>query len=308
MGKRWIPVVSLVLNVVLLVLLLFQGSRLEQLGRSTANDVASTMTQVRRIWEQVDILQTQLQEGEKLIADWSLEPAGLDLEARALLADVALQLKEWGADTSAVLQVELAGDRVAFPMTAAGDGVFTASVSLPVEQKEDTVPVLTLLAETGGVTVREDVDNIPRTFDLMPVARGVSGGGSLRWRDGQLLLPSGFSFTPYDFADNNITVQEPQFRLYRNGELVLQEEAVHSAGNPRIPHCYYLRETNEDGRGQEIPVEGVPGDIILLTFSCRDEYGLEYEFYIEGWEIGEDDVENYEADLLWYIPQLTWPE
>ena len=266
------------------------------------------MTQVRRIWEQVDILQSQLQEEEKLIADCSLEPMGLDLEARALLADVALQLKEWGADTSAVLQVELAGDRVAFPMTAAGDGVFTASVSLPVEQKEDTVPVLTLLAETGGVTVREDVDNIPRTFDLMPVARGVSGGGSLRWRDGQLLLPSGFSFTPYDFADNNITVQEPQFRLYRNGEQVLQEEAMHRAGNPRIPHCYYLRETNEDGRGQEIPVEGVPGDIILLTFSCRDEYGLEYEFYIEGWEIGEDDVENYEADLLWYIPQLTWPE
>ena len=88
----------------------------------------------------------------------------------------------------------------------------------------------------------------------------------------------------------------------------LKEEAVHRARNHRIPHCYYLRETNEDGRGQEIPVEGVPGDIILLTFSCRDEYGLEYEFYIEGWEIGEDDVENYEADLLWYIPQLTWPE
>ena len=308
MEKRWIPVVSLVLNVFLLVLLLLQGSRLEQLGRSTANDVASTMTQVRRIWEQVDALQTQLWEGEKLIADYSLEPTGLDMEAHALLADVALQLKEWGADTSAVLQVELAGDRIAFPMTAAGDGVFTASVSLPVEQKEDTVPVLTLLAETGGVTVREDVDNIPRTFDLMPVARGVSGGGSLRWRDGQLLLPSGFSFTPYDFADNNITVQEPQFRLYRNGEMVLKEEAVHRARNHRIPHCYYLRETNEDGRGQEIPVEGVPGDIILLTFSCRDEYGLEYEFYIEGWEIGEDDVENYEADLLWYIPQLTWPE
>ena len=129
------------------------------------------MTQVRRIWEQVDILQSQLQEEEKLIADYSLdcslEPTGLDMEVRALLTDVALQLKEWGADTSAVLQVELAGDRIAFPMTAAGDGVFTASVSLPVEQKEDTVPVLTLLAETGGVTVREDVDNIPRTFDLM---------------------------------------------------------------------------------------------------------------------------------------------
>ena len=308
MGKRWIPVVSLVLNVVLLVLLLLQGSRLEQLGRSTANDVASTMTQVRRIWEQVDILQSQLQEEEKLIADCSLELTGLDMETRSLLTEATVTLRQWGTDTSAVLQVELAGDRVAFPMTAAGDGVFTASVSLPVEQKEDTVPVLTLLAETGGVTVREDVDNIPRTFDLMPVARGVSGGGSLRWRDGQLLLPSGFSFTPYDFADNNITVQEPQFRLYRNGEQVLQEEAVHRAGNPRIPHCYYLRETNEDGRGQEIPVEGVPGDIILLTFSCRDEYGLEYEFYIEGWEIGEDDVENYEADLLWYIPQLTWPE
>ena len=254
------------------------------------------------------ILQSQLQEEEKLIADYSLELTGLDMETRSLLTEATVTLRQWGTDTSAVLQVELAGDRVAFPMTAAGDGVFTASVSLPVEQKEDTVPVLTLLAETGGVTVREDVDNIPRTFDLMPVARGVSGGGSLRWRDGQLLLPSGFSFTPYDFADNNITVQEPQFRLYRNGELVLQEEAVHRAGNPRIPHCYYLRETNEDGRGQEIPVEGVPGDIILLTFSCRDEYGLEYEFYIEGWEIGEDDVENYEADLLWYIPQLTWPE
>ena len=266
------------------------------------------MTQVRRIWEQVDILQSQLQEEEKLIADCSLELTGLDMETRSLLTEATVTLRQWGTDTSAVLQVELAGDRVAFPMTAAGDGVFTASVSLPVEQKEDTVPVLTLLAETGGVTVREDVDNIPRTFDLMPVARGVSGGGSLRWRDGQLLLPSGFSFTPYDFADNNITVQEPQFRLYRNGEQVLQEEAVHRAGNPRIPHCYYLRETNEDGRGQEIPVEGVPGDIILLTFSCRDEYGLEYEFYIEGWEIGEDDVENYEAAQLWYIPQLTWPE
>ena len=55
-------------------------------------------------------------------------------------------------------------------------------------------------------------------------------------------------------------VRDPEFRLYRNGELILEEAAVYHPMSDDIPHCYYLREVNEDGLGQTIPVDAQPGD------------------------------------------------
>ena len=113
MEKRWIPTASLVLHAVLLVLLLFQGGRLSALEAAANENHSRTgdlLSDVTRLRDQVDALQAQLREGEKLIADYSLAPTGLDMEARALLADVALQLKAWGPGSAVARTVSMGGE------------------------------------------------------------------------------------------------------------------------------------------------------------------------------------------------------
>ena len=108
--KHGLQLVSLALNVVLLIILLQQNGRLERLEAAVENTANSAANDLGLLRNQVDGLQTQLREGEKLIADYSLEPTGLDMEAHALLADVALQLKEWAPDSAVALTVSIGGN------------------------------------------------------------------------------------------------------------------------------------------------------------------------------------------------------
>ena len=105
---------------------------------------------------------------------------------------------------------------------------------------------------------------------------------------------------------NNVQVDAPEFRFYRNGELLrtvsgrLDPNILTEGGYSYIP----VEE-------REWTVDCEDGDHLWVAFFCRDEYGLGYEFYIEGWTAGEwsqrdsHKVKNYAPPDIEY-PILTW--
>ena len=62
---------------------------------------------------------------------------------------------------------------------------------------------------------------------------------------------------------------------------------------------------DEDGRGMQL-VQAETGDEMRLTFACRDDFGLAYEFAYARWQVTADGAE--EQDDFAAAPVLTWPE
>ncbi len=203
------------------------------------------------------------------------------------------------------LLLELEGQTTEAPLTHGGNGVFTGEAAVPVEGNGSLT--VTLLADTGGTVTREQAEFVYQLSDLLPVTDGATGTSTPYWEEDTLLLQSGFFFCPYDRDHDYVEVRDPEFRLYRNGELILEEAAVYHPMSDDIPYCYYLREVNEDGLGQTIPVDAQPGDDLRLAFACQDQFGLAYEFTVDHWQVLKDDAVHVSLDEDFY-PTLTWPE
>ena len=281
MKKNWIALVSLALNLVLVALVLWQGSRLDTLEQDLWNVQANLLDRQDQVMDEVDALREDVQEGEPVT------------------------LKEWGEDTDAALLLELEGQTTEAPLTHGGNGVFTGEAAVPVEENGSLT--VTLLADTGGTVTREQAEFVYQLSDLLPVTDGATGTSTPYWEEDTLLLQSGFFFCPYDRDHDYVEVRDPEFRLYRNGELILEEAAVYHPMSDDIPYCYYLREVNEDGLGQTIPVDAQPGDELRLAFACQDQFGLAYEFTVDHWQVLKDDAVDVSLDEDFY-PTLTWPE
>ena len=304
MKRNWIALASLVLDLVLVALLLWQGSRLDTLEQSLWNVQDNLMDRQDQVMDEMGALRQDVQEGERLIADCALEPAGLDPETRSVLLNASVTLKAWSADTDATLLLEVKGQTTGTPLTHAGNGVFTGEAAVPVEENGSLT--VTLLADTGGTVTREQAEFVYQLSDLLPVTDGATGTSTPYWVEDTLLLNSGFFFCPYDRDHDYVEVRDPEFRLYRNGELILEEAAVYHPMSDDIPYCYYLREVNEDGLGQTIPVDAQPGDELRLAFACQDQFGLAYEFTVDHWQVLKDDAVEVHLDGD-RLPILTWP-
>lgn len=307
MKKNGIAFTSFILNLVLVTLVLYQGNRLNILRQDIRNVQNNLGDSLNKTMEEVSDLWEDIQAGERLISDCALEPAGLDPETRAVLLNTSVTLKEWSADTDAMLLLELDGQTTEAPLTHAGNGVFTGAAAVPVEGNGSLT--VTLLADINGVVNREQADYVYPLSALLPIADRATGRHGMFWDGKALQLRSGYMFAAYDREYNNIPVQQPMFRLYRNDAVIFEEAAVESPWSSGLPHCYYLREVNEDGRGETIPVNAQLGDALRLTFVCQDQFGLAYEFTMERWKVLDGDVEEEEVyldeDML---PALTWPE
>ena len=304
MKRNWIALASLALDLVLVALVLWQGSRLDTLEQDLWNVQDNLMDRQDQVMDEMGALRQDVQEGERLIADCALEPAGLDPETRSVLLNASVTLKAWSADTDATLLLELKGQTTGTPLTHAGNGVFTGEAAVPVEENGSLTA--TLLADTGGTVTREEAEFVYQLSDLLPVTDGATGTSTPYWEEDTLLLQSGFFFCPYDRDHDYVEVRDPEFRLYRNGELILEEAAVYHPMSDDIPYCYYLREVNEDGLGQTIPVDVQPGDELRLAFACQDQFGLAYEFTVDHWQVLKDDAVEVHLDGD-RLPILTWP-
>ena len=298
--KHGLQLVSLALNVILLILLLGQGNHLEQLEASV-QDVTGSLSAVSLELEwlrgQVDSLQAQLREGEQLIADYTLEPTGLDTASRALLADMVLQLKAWGADSTVDLMVTTGGREIVQTLPVDAAGACRGQVAIPLEGDADFS--LAAQVTSGGVTAREELGIWHGIASLLPLRQRGTSVSDPRYLGGALISQVDLCVE----TDGSAEVVDPVFRIYLNGDLAEEIPAEISQGTSSSAGDCYAPATPE----QKLEVACMPGDTVAVVFFCRDSYGLGYAFSIGSWSVEANaSVSRGEGTLS--EPVLTWPE
>lgn len=291
MKGKWFQIVSLALNAVLLIALLMTRAELVDTQTILKSQLDGIAWRLSDMDNQITNLSAKQREQTENLADFSLEPTGLDSENHTLQADMKITLRRWTADTEVTLLVTQSGQTTEQPMTGA-DGVFTAPVSLPVEQTGGVTFAVRIT--TGGQTSREEITGYSDIAMLLPL---VSIG------NGSVTGPSYEKETACMEIDFDVGLEKqygaeavnPVFQIRKNGKAVQEVSAKISeqvpSNNP--PEDYYAPDTAENKL--EIPCQ--PSDTVEIHLLCRDSFGLAYDFTTYSYEIGEDGI----------IEQVVWP-
>ena len=291
MKGKWFQIVSLALNAVLLIALLMTRAELVDTQTILKSQLDGIAWRLSDMDDRITNLSAKQREQTENLADFSLEPTGLDPESHTLQADMSITLRRWTADTEVALAVTRNGQTTELPMSGSG-GVFTAPVSLPVE---DTGEVSFAANITdGGQTSREEIAGYSDIAMLLPL---VSLG------NGSVAGPSYEKETACMEIDFDVGLEKqygaeavnPVFQIRKNGKAVQEVSAKISeqvpSNNP--PEDYYAPDTAENKL--EIPCQ--PSDTVEIHLLCRDSFGLAYDFTTYSYEIGEDGI----------IEQVVWP-
>lgn len=253
MKKNWVSIVSLVLNVVLLVSVISLGGKLERTEENLRGWIGHVEHEVQESTETVvGRVERLLEDSAKQVADFSVEPVGVDAENRTLEVNLRLNLSRWSEDTTVVMEVAAGANLFLTALPVDGAGSCNEILSFPMDNSMEIR--LTAAITTGGVTTREELGSWSDVSMLLPVQLRSWGGTSPVYRDGCLTIEQqeGWPETP---DGDEARVSDICYRLYVNHEKV--------------------REASQCENWQQ---ECAAGDEIRLTLFCRDEYGLGYEF------------------------------
>ena len=304
MKKSGLQVISLLLNVALLAGLFFVGSEVKELRREASNQQTRLENEIDMLREQINGIRTTQREQTEFVEEFGFQPAGLNEETRLLEGTMTLSLRRWAADTAVTLLAELNGETLEFPM-AGESGTFEAAVGLPVAEYGELI--FTALITSQGETSREQMMGYSDFSMLLPLQTGGGGWDGPVYQDG--ILSSQFHIT-IEGRDNQRpgVIENPEFRIYRNGELVQTIAAVidpYSGSSSGV--CYTV-----DAEDYRWSLECDEGDTIKIRFLCQDEFGLGYDWLFANWTPDDGEMQRDQAsagavsglaDL-----KLIWPE
>lgn len=285
---------TLVLCVVLLGLNLWQGKRLSELEQDIWNAQNSVMDHVSRMDQRLSSLYAELESADDLVQDWHYTTS-VDMEKLRLNTDVTVNLKEWSEDTAVdVVWKNLYGESLegTVRLTGTPAGSFRGTLDLPGLERLNEIS-LNAVITNGGTQRRENLGSLGDVAGMLPLqceSWGISGPSY----QGNVFTLSNCSATLYSKSEQvPEEIEGAVFRLTRNGKAVAERTAKqgYTMGNYECD--------------EEISVECQAGDKLTLSFSCRDQYGLGYEFFLYGWEIArEGAIRDFAPDTDW--PKLTW--
>ena len=207
---------------------------------------------------------------------FALVPESYNAEEQVLSGTLHVKLgwKHWGADSISV-------DSASF---------VTNEVELhPVKGNSYTAPVTLRVGETGLYRIhilkeQEVLDVVYEgngIYDWLPLRRGAWGGEEPVYEAGVLNLHDNMQIETTDSKGVFCSVEEPRFHVYKNGVLIKSWEAVERKDAYRI------------SAESDILLECEAGDLMQVTFTCMDAYGLSYEFTLYDYVIvGEELREN----------------
>ena len=289
MKGKWFQIVSLALNAVLLIALFATRAELVDTQTILKSQLDGIAWRLSDMDNQITDLSAKQREQTENLADFSLEPTGLDPEGHTLQADMSITLRRWTADTEVTLLVTRNGQTTEQSMTGT-DGVFTAPVELPVEQTGEVSFAVNITA--GGQTSREEVTSYSDLAVLLPLSNDSSGYGDPTYRGGSFQLQ-------YDLGirkQYGTEVIDPVFQVLKNGETVQTLPAKISestfSGDPDV--VYYTPASENGG----IAVSCQPEDTVELHLLCRDSFGLSYDFTVCTYEIDQDGTM---AEEVWPV-------
>ena len=291
MKGKWFQIVSLALNAVLLIALLMTRAELVDTQTILKSQLDGIAWRLSDMDNQITDLSAKQREQTENLADFSLEPTGLDSENHTLQADMKITLRRWTADTAVTLLITQNGQTAELPMTGT-DGVFATPVGLPVEQTGEVSFAVNIT--DGGQTSREEIagySDIAMLLPLVSIGNGSVAGPSYRKESACMEIDFDVGLEKQYGAE----AVNPVFQIRKNGKAVQEVSAKISeqvpSNNP--PEDYYAPDTAENKL--EIPCQ--PSDTVEIHLLCRDSFGLAYDFTTYSYEIGEDGI----------IEQVVWP-
>lgn len=299
MGKNWTQKLTLALNVVLVLLLLWQGARLEELQRSMTDRDNEMLRRFQDLQNQVANVSDSLKEQGTPIESWTLEPTGLDSESRTLTADVVVQLRQWSPDSVVDLTITCGGETERAALSVNETGVCQGEIAIPTARGEIR---LETAVTSGGVTVWEDLGGWEGIYMLLPLQLSGSSVSGPTYQEGA--LSSNFDLVLAN--ESGTEVLNPVFRIYRNGNLEQEVEAEPSQTMSTGSSDDQVYATALPDQTMQLDCD--PGDRIEIRFSCTDGYGLGYDFAYLSWAILEDGSVADQEITDWMMPLLTWPE
>ena len=291
--KNWIQGFTLVLCLFLLVLNLWQLRQISDLRRQLQSTETNLQMETRRLDERVQAVQRAAQEADKLVQDWELRSVDVDPASRCLRAEVSLGLKEWREDTQVYLTVTQ-GTETRNALLTGNGGRYSGVVEIPVDSRE-----IRMLARISaeGLQKEEDLSGWDSASMLLPVqcyGWGVGGPNYARNPDKTGALTVTHCEAELMGYEKRALPQlsEQVFRLRRNGEIAAEKTAMYG-------------ETINQYTCEEVSSEAQIGDELILTFFCRDESGLGYEFFLDCWAIDDNGIGARRAPAADW-PRLTW--
>lgn len=279
-----------VLCAALLAVNLWQGKRLAALEQRIIDAQRNVKDDIQNL--EVSLLERE-QEADRLVQTWDYTTS-VNMEKRCLSLAVSAVLKEWREDTAA--EALWIGDgnsdgQGSAPLTGDGKGTFAGVLEIPLDRGRLEF-ALDIEIEDGEGQRRENLGGVYDTGELLPVRCTYQGGRT------QAEYLKGV-FTAYECGaelytkayPGGVGTEDHVFRLRRNGEIAAEQAAEQG---DRGYTCGLLTS------------EAQPGDRMTLTFFCRDENGLGYEFLLQSWiAVAERDVAPGGSEWEDWL-KLTW--
>lgn len=304
MKKNWMQIVTLCLCGILMAVTLVQGKQLNEIQRQMDDRMDNLRDSVEREIRNIsNDIERELEEADKVVAEYVLEPQGIDKENRSLQVTASVALKEWYDDTEIVLLAKVGGHELSLPMESDRNGSYASQISLPLEGNNEVF--LDALVTGGGLTKKETLGGWGDISMLLPLQNSGGGWGGPEYRDG--VMSSQFHITIRGENGTPAPVQNPQFLTFKNGELVQTQEAIEDPySGASDGRCYTV-----DTENYEWSVQCDIGDVIEVRFRCEDEFGLGYDFLFQTWVAEGETAENQASaggQSGSALLELYWPE
>jgi hypothetical protein len=300
MKQNWLQVLSLVLCLVLLFLVLRQNWQIKQQYSQLESELYQLRTELSDELQNVSFgIRQELEETERLIADYTLQPSGISKEDHTLLADVSVSLKEWYFDTQVTLTAECGDTGTSLTADTDGAGTYTAQIAIPLDGTDEVL--LSAHISGGGMTRQEAISSWSDISMLLPLQYSGSSWDGPNYVNGT--LSSNFTMDIRGRDGTPGLIKEPRFLVYRNGELA---QTIPAVLDPYSDSSYWSGYTTAS-QGYRWQLECDPGDTIDIRFLCQDEYGLGYDFLFTTWIAGDDNSgATFQSGS--YPLYLFWPE
>lgn len=283
MKRDWVQILTLALCVVLLIVTVLQGRKLESLREDVNRDFANLEQSLENVVHDISRRTEQsLENAEKIVKEYSLTPIAVDSINKIVTAEIILELKQWQEGAVVTLIVSCGEAELLQELTVDASGVCRGQITVPFEKEHELL--LSALLTSGGERRREQIGGWGSVSMLLPLQHSGGGWTGPEYRDGRLFSDFSVSVDQADWYRG--AVLEPVFRIYRNGELVQELEAVGDAyGGGYVPADY--DDHNKDGWWG---IECKSGDTIEIRLICKDEFGLSYDFHFQSWEISPEGL------------------
>ena len=214
-------------------------------------------------------------------------PHELDEEAQVLRGDLIVELGwQHRREKHVQLNLDTEDDRMFY----AGNRTYVESVEFPLNERE----IVMIDLVEAGKELRPLY--VFLADSLLPV--DINGCGFLgpEYLDGVLNLKNSFTFTAKGPDGPGRGVDEAVFHFWKNDEEVQTLEGVKQGKN-------YYEYTTPGAEDVCIPCKA--GDEVKISVTCKDGYGISYEFTLVVYAITEDGYEEHPLPQHW-PPVLTW--